>query len=53
MATSYDKIEDHHRAFVEDQHIFFVATAAPDGRVNLSPKGQDSLRVLGPTGFYG
>ena len=48
MATSYDKIEDQHRAFVEDQHIFFVATAAPDGRVNLSPKGQDSLRVLGP-----
>ena len=28
--------------------MFFVATAAPDGRVNLSPKGQDSLRVLAP-----
>lgn len=35
-------------AFIEKQHLFFVATAAPDGRVNLSPKGMDSLRVKGP-----
>ena len=28
--------------------MFFVATAAADGRVNLSPKGMDSLRVLSP-----
>ena len=34
------------RAFIERQKIFFVATAAPDGRVNLSPKGADSLRVM-------
>lgn len=32
--------------FIEHQKMFFVATAAPDGRVNLSPKGMDSLRVL-------
>ncbi len=31
------------------QPLFFVATAAPDGRVNLSPKGLDSLRVLSDT----
>jgi hypothetical protein len=36
------------RSFIEAQHLFFVATAAHDGRVNLSPKGMDSLRVLGP-----
>ncbi len=35
--------------FIESQHMFFVATAAPDGRVNLSPKGLDTLRVLSPT----
>ena len=29
--------------------MFFVATAAREGRVNVSPKGMDSLRVLGPT----
>ncbi len=28
--------------------MYFVATAAPDGRVNVSPKGMDSLRVLEP-----
>lgn len=34
------------RAFIERQNVFFVATAAPDGRVNLSPKGADTLRIL-------
>ncbi len=28
--------------------MFFAGSAAPDGRVNISPKGMDSLRVLGP-----
>ena len=28
--------------------MFFVATAAPEGRINLSPKGMDRLRVLAP-----
>ena len=32
--------------FIRQQHLFFVATAAPDGRVNLSPKGLDSLRII-------
>jgi hypothetical protein len=48
MGTRYDAITDRHRAFIEAQPVFFVATAAPGGRVNLSPKGLDSLRVLGP-----
>ena len=34
--------------FIERQPMFFVATAAADGRVNVSPKGMDTLRVLGP-----
>ncbi|MGB0411312.1 MAG: pyridoxamine 5'-phosphate oxidase family protein [Pikeienuella sp.] len=37
------------RAFIERQPMFFVATAAPDGRVNVSPKGMDSLRVISDT----
>jgi hypothetical protein len=38
------------RAFIERQHVFFVATAPlAGGHVNLSPKGMDSFRVLGPT----
>ena len=48
MATFYDSIEPRLQQFIERQHMFFVATAAADGRVNVSPKGLDSFRVLGP-----
>jgi hypothetical protein len=36
--------------FIERQHVFFVATApdGAEGHVNLSPKGYDTFRVLGP-----
>jgi Pyridoxamine 5'-phosphate oxidase len=37
------------KSFVEAQGLFFVATAAADGRVNLSPKGLDSLRIISDT----
>lgn len=47
MATVYDHIPQKLQEFIKKQHIFFVATAAQDGRVNLSPKGLDSLRILG------
>jgi hypothetical protein len=48
MAKLYDAISDEHRAFIEEQPLFFVASAplAPGGHVNLSPKGLDSFRVL-------
>ncbi len=47
MATAFDSITDAMRSFIERQHVFFVATApSQDGRINLSPKGYDSLRVL-------
>lgn len=32
--------------FIKKQNIFFVGTAASDGRVNVSPKGIDSFRVI-------
>ena len=34
------------RSFIERQKLFFVATAARDGRVNVSPKGMDTLRIV-------
>ena len=34
------------REFIKKQQVFFVATAAESGRVNLSPKGGDTLRIL-------
>jgi hypothetical protein len=47
MAKQYPFIDEKQRAFIERQHVFFVASAAPGSRVNLSPKGLDALRVLG------
>ena len=44
----FDHIDDGHAAFMARQPVFFVATAAPGARINLSPKGMDCFRVLGP-----
>ncbi|GGG57408.1 pyridoxamine 5'-phosphate oxidase family protein [Hymenobacter glacieicola] len=46
MGKQYPTISADTQAFIERQHVFFVGTAAADGRVNISPKGQDTLRVL-------
>jgi hypothetical protein len=45
-----DEIDDHLRQFIEAQPMFFVSTAplAAEGHLNLSPKGLDTLRILGP-----
>lgn len=44
----FSELDEKLQAFVGEQQIFFVSTAAPEGRVNLSPKGMDALRILGP-----
>jgi hypothetical protein len=46
MARFYPALDDARRAFIAAQKIFFTATAAHAGRINLSPKGMDSLRIL-------
>lgn len=46
MGKRYSEIPDKLKQFIEEQKIFFVGTAAADGRVNVSPKGMDSLRIL-------
>lgn len=50
MAKLYDALDDRLTAFLSAQKVFFVGTAplAADGHVNVSPKGLDSFRVLGP-----
>jgi predicted pyridoxine 5'-phosphate oxidase superfamily flavin-nucleotide-binding protein len=46
----FPEINDKLTAFIEAQHMFFVATAPTEGgHVNLSPKGLKALRILGPT----
>lgn len=48
MGKVYEALDDTLIEFIQAQHLFFVATAplAPDGHVNVSPKGMDALRVL-------
>jgi hypothetical protein len=41
-----DHLTDKHRAFIAAQPMFFTATAAAQGRINLSPKGYDAFRIL-------
>ena len=46
MAKQFSSIKPGHRAFIAEQRIFFAATAAGTGRVNVSPRGTDLFRVL-------
>lgn len=48
MGTQYDDISPKLQKFIEAQPIFFSGSAAKEGRINVSPKGMDSLRVLSP-----
>lgn len=50
MGKVFEQISEELQAFINKQHIFFVATAplAHDGHVNLSPKGMDSFQILSP-----
>jgi hypothetical protein len=48
MGKVYDGIDDRLRAFIDAQHVFFVATAplSGAGHVNLSPKGIDGTSAV-------
>ena len=48
MSELFASLEEEHQRFIAAQPIFFVATAAEEGSVNLSPKGGPSVAVLGP-----
>ncbi len=51
MGRIRSAIDDAAKKFIEAQHVFFVASAPldPNGHINLSPKGLDSFRILGPS----
>jgi predicted pyridoxine 5'-phosphate oxidase superfamily flavin-nucleotide-binding protein len=51
VGKTRSEIDDVARQFIEAQRVFFVASAPLDagGHVNLSPKGLDTFRILGPT----
>jgi hypothetical protein len=46
MAKQFTSIETQHRNFILQQRIFFTASAAAQGRVNVSPKDAAALRIL-------
>ena len=50
MGKEFPEIDERIQRWIDRQQMFFVSTAplAGDGRLNCSPKGLDSLRVLGP-----
>ena len=54
MAKFFDKIDDKISKFIGDQKIFFTASAplSGDSRINLSPKGIDTFRVLDEKTVY-
>jgi hypothetical protein len=49
MGKTYPSIDDSVRQFIQAQPVFFVGSAPldPNGNVNVSPKGLDTLRILG------
>ena len=49
MAQFFSRLDDTLKSFIADQQMFFVATAPGEGRVNLSPKGMDTFRVIDDT----
>jgi hypothetical protein len=50
VGKHFSAIDDTVRKFIEAQPVFFVGSAPldADGHINVSPKGHDTLRVLGP-----
>jgi Pyridoxamine 5'-phosphate oxidase len=46
MGKFYTEITPDLKQFISEQQIFFTATAAATGRINVSPKGIDTLRQL-------
>jgi hypothetical protein len=50
MGKIHERLDDQLIEFIGRQHVFFVGTApdSPDDHLNVSPKGLDTFRVLGP-----
>ena len=48
MGRVYDDISEEQALWIGEQPMFFVATAAPDAHVNVSPRGLDTFRARSP-----
>jgi len=52
MAKQYPGITTDLQNFIKQQKIFFVGTAAQEGRINISPKGMDTFRIVNENKIY-
>lgn len=48
MGKQFQALSTAHMQFIAEQKVFFVGTAVDQGRVNISPKGMNSLKVVSP-----
>ena len=48
MAKFLPALDDRLMAFIRAQRMFFTGSAPHSGRVNVSPKGLDTFRILSP-----
>ena len=50
MGKLYQRLDNRLIDFIQHQHVFFVGTApsSVEGHLNISPKGLDTFRILGP-----
>ena len=46
MGDRFPSLADKHREFIRRQRIFFAASAAPNARVNISPRGTDAFAII-------
>lgn len=46
MGKFYSELDEKLTRFVLEQKLFFTGTAPVDGRINISPKGMDCLRII-------
>ena len=49
MGKQFERIGRKHATFIGQQHVFFTASAAATGRVNVSPRSTGAFRILNPT----
>jgi Pyridoxamine 5'-phosphate oxidase len=48
MGQQFNELTQEHIDFIGKQKLYFVGTATAESKINISPKGQDTFRVINP-----
>ena len=48
MGQQYEQLTEEQITFITRQQIYFVGTAGGSGRINVSPKGMNTFRIISP-----